>query len=165
MVGASARLRRVEWPQFAPRECATQLLREARQGAVALVFGRESSGLSNAEMDRCQYLVHIPANENYSSLNLSMAVQVLVYELHMTSLEDSLTLADKPDRVIATADEMEGFIRHLQQTMRDIHFSDPRQSTKLLRRLRRLFNRAAPDNDELNILRGILSAAQGVKSK
>ncbi len=160
VVGASARLRRVEWPQFAPRECATQLLSEAQQGAVALVFGRESSGLSNAEMDRCQYLVNIPANEEYSSLNLSMAVQVLAYELRMTSLEGT-SLKAKSDRMVATADEMEGFIRHLEQTMRDIQFSDPRQSTKLLRRLRRLFNRAQPDSDELNILRGILSAAQG----
>jgi len=164
VVGASARLRRVEWPQFAPRECAAQLLSEAKQGPVALVFGRESSGLSNAEMDRCQYLVHIPANEEYSSLNLSMAVQVLAYELRMTMLEDVSTEV-KPDRIVATADEMEGFIQHLEQTMRDIQFSDPRQSTKLLRRLRRLFNRAQPDNDELNILRGILSAAQGCKSQ
>jgi len=164
VVGASARLRRVEWPQFAPRECAVQLLSEAKQGPVALVFGRESSGLSNAEMDRCQYLVHIPANEEYSSLNLSMAVQVLAYELRMTMLEDTSTEV-KPDRIVATADEMEGFIQHLEQTMRDIQFSDPRQSTKLLRRLRRLFNRAQPDNDELNILRGILSAAQGCKSQ
>ncbi len=165
VVGASARLRRVEWPQFAPRECAAQLLREAEQGPVALLFGRESSGLSNAEMDRCQYLVHIPANEEYSSLNLSMAVQVLAYELRMTALEGSSFPAVKRDRQVATADEMEGFIQHLQQTMRDIHFSDPRQSTKLLRRLRRLFNRAQPDSDELNILRGILSAAQGCKSQ
>ncbi len=165
VVGASARLRRVEWPQFAPRECAAQLLREAEQAPVALLFGRESSGLSNAEMDRCQYLVHIPANEEYSSLNLSMAVQVLAYELRMTALEGSPFPAVKHDRQVATADEMEGFIQHLQQTMRDIHFSDPRQSTKLLRRLRRLFNRAQPDSDELNILRGILSAAQGRKSQ
>jgi len=162
VVGASARLRRVEWPQFAPRECASQLLSEAREGAVALVFGRENSGLSNAEMDRCQYLVHIPANEEYSSLNLSMAVQVLAYELRMTSLE-RCSPELKPERQVATADEMEGFIQHLKQTMQDIHFSDPRQSTRLLRRLRRLFNRAQPDNDELNILRGILSAAQNCK--
>jgi len=160
VVGASARLRSVEWPQYDPRECAVELLSKAEQGEVALVFGRECSGLSNAEMDRCQHLVHIPANEEYSSLNLSMAVQVLAYELHMTSLK-GCTLKPQSDREIATADEMEGFIQHLEQTMRDIHFSDPRQSTKLLRRLRRLFNRAQPDNDELNILRGILSAAQG----
>jgi len=164
VVGASARLRRVEWPQFAPRECAAQLLNAAKQGCVALVFGRESSGLSNAEMDRCQYLVHIPANEEYSSLNLSMAVQVLAYELRMTSLE-GLSPEGKSERMVATADEMEGFIQHLEQTMRDIQFSDPRQSTKLLRRLRRLFNRAQPDNDELNILRGILSAAQNRSSQ
>ncbi|MFC1602749.1 tRNA (cytosine(32)/uridine(32)-2'-O)-methyltransferase TrmJ [Pseudomonadota bacterium] len=163
VVGASARLRRVEWPQYEPRECAVRLLSEAKQGAVALVFGRESSGLSNAEMDRCQYLVNIPSNEEFSSLNLSMAVQVLAYELRMTSLEN-VSLDAKSDRKVATADEMEGFIQHLEQTMRDIKFSDPRQSTKLLRRLRRLFNRAQPDNDELNILRGILSAAQDCKS-
>ncbi len=163
VVGASARLRRVKWPQFAPRECATELLSEAEQGPVALLFGCESSGLSNAEMDHCQYLVHIPANEAYSSLNLSMAVQVLAYELRMTALERKGEAVAKRSRKVATADEMEGFMQHLQQTLQDIHFSDPRQSTRLLRRLRRLFNRARPDRDELNILRGILSAAQACK--
>jgi len=164
VVGASARLRSVEWPQFAPRECADRLLTASGQGDVALVFGRESSGLSNSEMDRCQYLVHIPSNEEYSSLNLSMAVQVLAYELYVTAL-DRGPKKMPPERKVATADLMEGFIQHLEQTMEDIGFSDPRQSDKLLRRLRRLFNRARPDVDELNILRGIFSAVQGGKSQ
>lgn len=163
VVGASARLRTVEWPQLVPRESAQRLTAEAKQGPVALIFGRESSGLSNAELDRCHYLVHIPANPEYSSLNLSMAVQVLAYELHLAALEEEMVQSDL-EREVASADVMESFYRHLEQTMVDTGFSDPRQSNKLQRRLRRLFNRARPDSDELNILRGILSAAQGRKS-
>jgi tRNA (cytidine32/uridine32-2'-O)-methyltransferase len=163
VVGASARLRTVEWPQLAPRECAGRMIGEAGQGDVALIFGRESSGLSNAELDRCHYLVHIPANEAYSSLNLSMAVQVLAYELHMAALEGGQSREGEGWEA-ASVDVMEDFYRHLEQAMVDVGFSDPRQSNKLQRRLRRLFNRARPDGDELNILRGILSAAQGRKS-
>jgi tRNA (cytidine32/uridine32-2'-O)-methyltransferase len=163
VVGASARLRSVDWPQVDPKECAEKLWKESQQGEVAVIFGRESSGLSNAELDRCHLLAHIPANEEYSSLNLSQAVQVLTYELHMASLQQD---QEPPERLdVATADELEGLFRHLEQTMVDIGFSDPRQSDKLQRRLRRLFLRARPDRDEVNILRGILGAAQGGKSR
>ncbi len=162
VVGASARLRSVEWPQLEPRGCAGKLLAEAAEGEVALIFGRESSGLSNDELDRCNYLMHIPANEAYSSLNLSQAVQVIAYELYMTSLEGRAGEEERPD--LATAEMMEGLFQHLDRTMLDIGFSDPRQSDKLNRRLRRLFLRARPDRDELNILRGILSAAQACKA-
>ncbi len=162
VVGASARLRSVKWPQVAPKACAEQLLHEAEQGEVALIFGRESSGLSNAELDRCHLLVHIPANEEYSSLNLSQAVQVLAYELYVGSLDQAGIEPELAD--VATAEEMEGLFQHLEQAMGDVGFSDPRQSGKLQRRLRRLFLRARPDRDEINILRGILSAAQGRKS-
>jgi len=169
VVGASARLRSVEWPQLNPRDCAAKMVAECREGAeAALLFGRESSGLSNAELDRCHYLVHIPANPEYSSLNLSQAVQVLGYELHVTHLEATRlqreSLPAGTARELVSADVMEGFFAHLQQTMEDIGFSDPKQSEKLQRRLRRLFLRARPDSDEMNILRGILSAAQGRKS-
>ena len=163
VVGASARLRTVEWPQLLPRECAEQAWAEASQGEVAVLFGRESSGLRNSELDRCQYLVHIPANPEYSSLNIAQALQVIAYELHLQSLSevspDCNVQAD-----VATADAMEGFFQHLQQTMQDTGFSNPEQSKKLQRRLRRLFFRARPDLEEINILRGILSAAQGRKS-
>jgi tRNA (cytidine32/uridine32-2'-O)-methyltransferase len=162
VVGASARLRSVQWPQLVPRECAERLLEESTQGEVAILFGRESSGLSNEELDRCHYLVHIPANADYSSLNLSQAVQVLAYELHMESLAEKRQESEPAD--LATAEMMEGFFQHLEQTMEETGFSDPRQSDKLQRRLRRLFLRARPDVDELNILRGLLSAAQGRKS-
>ncbi len=163
VAGASARMRSVEWPQVDPKECAQRILSEAQHGDVALIFGRESSGLSNSELDRCHLLVHIPSNEEYSSLNLSQAVQVLVYELHMASLGREIAQPERQD--VANVEELEGLYRHLDQAMVDIGFSDPRQSDKLQRRLRRLFFRARPDRDEVNILRGILSAAQGVKSK
>ncbi len=162
VVGASARLRSVEWPQVEPRECAAQMMAEAAQGEVALIFGRESSGLSNEELDRCHLLVHIPANPEYSSLNLAQAVQLLSYEMHQAARVHRAV--DSGQRPVATAEEMEGFFGHLEQALAEIGFSDPRRSEKLHRMLRRLFLRARPDTDELNILRGILSAAQGRKS-
>lgn len=164
VVGASARLRSVEWPQLDPRAHAAKLLPEAAQGPVAVVFGRENSGLTNDELARCHYLVHIPANPDYSSLNLAMAVQVVAYELNMADLAQG---GDHRAEVLPEAappEVMEGFHKHLEQAMVDIGFSDPRRSDKLALRLRRLFARARPDRDELNILRGILSACQGRKS-
>jgi tRNA (cytidine32/uridine32-2'-O)-methyltransferase len=163
VVGASARLRSLEWSQLTPWECAGKLLGEASAGEVALVFGRESSGLSNAELDRCHHLVHIPSNPEYSSLNLSQAVQILSYELYQRCLDGQKKEA-LPEGELATAEMMEGFFLHLVQTMEETGFANPRQSTKLQRRLRRLFLRARPEVEELNILRGILSAAQGRKS-
>ncbi|WP_260294492.1 tRNA (cytosine(32)/uridine(32)-2'-O)-methyltransferase TrmJ [Sedimenticola hydrogenitrophicus] len=163
VVGASARLRTVEWPQLLPRACAEQVWAEATQGEVAILFGRESSGLRNSELDRCHYLVHIPANPEYSSLNIAQALQVIAYEIYL----QSLAAAEPRESELAAAapvEAMEGFFQHLQQALLDIGFSDPRQSAKLQRRLRRLFLRARPDPEELNILRGILSAAQGRKS-
>jgi tRNA (cytidine32/uridine32-2'-O)-methyltransferase len=162
VVGASARSRTVEWTGFEPRECASQLVREAAAGPVALVLGRESSGLTNEELDRCDRLVRIPANPEYSSLNVAMAVQVLAYEILVAARAGAAP--GEPDRVPATSAQMESFFRHLAQALGDIGFTEGRNSEKLLRRLRRLFLRVRPDVDELTILRGILSAAQGRKS-
>jgi len=166
VVGASARLRTVEWPLLGPRECADRLMGQAGQGGVALVFGRESSGLTNEELAVCHYLVRIPANPAFSSLNLAAAVQVLSYEIYLRVCRSPGEIsAEEPEpRDLATAEAMEGFYGHLAQALVDIGFSDPEQCGKLLRRLRRLFNRAQPDRVELNILRGILSAAQGGKT-
>lgn len=162
VLGTSARSRTVAWPRLTPRECAQRLVGDATRGEVALVFGRESSGLSNEEMDRCSHLVQIPTGPAYSSLNLAAAVQILSYEIHLAGLQQP-ELAG-PRRARARAEILEGFFQHLQQTLVDIGFSDPKQSSKLHRRLRRLFHRAEPDEEELHILRGILSAAQGRKS-
>lgn len=163
-IGASARLRTIEWPLLEPPDCARRLLEEAAVGEVALVFGRESSGLSNVELARCHALVHIPTDPDFSSLNLAAAVQVLAYEIRRAARAQGGERLVDPPRDLATADALEGFHAHLAETLLSIGFGDPEQSHKLMRRLRRLFNRAQPDRVELNILRGILSAAQGRKS-
>lgn len=162
VVGTSARDRHVDWLNCEPRECAALLVGAAAQGPVALVFGRESSGLTNDELDRCDRLVQIPSNPEYSSLNVAMAVQVLAYELLLASRGGPLLAA--AEHQPATAAQMESFFAHLAQALDDIGFTAGRHSEKLLRRLRRFFLRARPDADELTILRGILSAAQGRKS-
>lgn len=162
VIGTSARCRNVDWPVVSPREAAAKLVQEAKQGEVALVFGRERSGLTNSELDHCTFLVHIPTNEAYSSLNLGAAVQVLAYEIYMAHLGEN-RISEKP-RDLATADMLKGFHEHMAQALDDIGFTDSRQSEKLLRRLRSLFQRARPDKDEINIMRGIFSAMQGRKS-
>lgn len=165
VIGTSARQRTVNWPVLLPRQSAQQMLQSTGLPA-ALLLGRESSGLTNAELDVCQYLVHIPSNSEYNSLNVAMAAQVLAYEMLLAALpqaegeENRATQAGNPH---LRADEMQHFHNHLLQTLEDIRFIDPRQSEKLMLRLRRFFQRANPDREEMNILRGILSAAQGRK--
>ncbi|MCC5870146.1 MAG: tRNA (cytosine(32)/uridine(32)-2'-O)-methyltransferase TrmJ [Gammaproteobacteria bacterium] len=157
VMGASARLRSVAWPQLAPPQAAARLLADGAQGPVALLFGTEKSGLSNEELDRCQVLVNIPANAQYSSLNLSMAVQVLAYELRMAWLAGAHG-APAREVPLARAEDLARFYEHLQRVLTNAGFLDPAQPRQLMRRLRRLFARAEPDEQELNILRGMLSA-------
>lgn len=163
VLGTSARERSLDWSVLDPRACAARALPESRFGPVALVFGRESAGLSNAELGHCHALVHIPTNPDYSSLNLAMAVQLLLYELRMLAL-DAVEPAPLDDSGLADARAMTGLHEHLVQTLLDIGFSDPERSELLHLRLQRLFMRARPDSYEVNILRGILSACQGRKS-
>jgi tRNA (cytidine32/uridine32-2'-O)-methyltransferase len=164
VIGASARLRSVPWPVLTPREAGALAVASAEQAPVALVFGRESSGLSNEELDLCTHLVHIPTDPGFSSLNVAMAVQVICYELRLAALTGPAVTGLSTGGEVASNAEMEGLFAHLEQALDDIGFIDARRSEKLMRRLRRLFHRAAPDSDEVNILRGILSAAQGRKS-
>lgn len=156
--GASARLRSLPWPLVEPREMASQVVREASQSPVAIVFGREHSGLTNDELEACNALVHIPCNEAFSSLNIAAAVQVLCYEVNMAVGTPVLESDDDSD--IATSDELERFHEHLQQTLIDIDFLDPDTPRLLMRRLKRLYNRARLEQTEVNILRGILTATQ-----
>jgi len=160
--GASARLRTISWPQVDPRQCAGMAAAANGNTEVALVFGREHAGLTNVELEQCHYLVHIPANPAFSSLNLAAAVQILAYEMRLSLDTEAAppVKLDRPDTTLATADELAGLYRHLEQTMIDIGFLDPARPRQLMRRLRRLFNRAHLDRMELNILRGILKAAQ-----
>jgi len=162
VVGTSARSRSISWPVENPRQAAARVMQESRDGEVALVFGREHSGLTNEELEKCHYLVHIPTNPDYSSLNLAAAVQVLCYELMLFSPDENSHLEDEA-RDLASAAEMESFFGHLEQTLVELEFLDASHPRKLMRRLRRFFNRARPDKTEMNILRGVLSAAQGRK--
>lgn len=156
--GASARLRRLPWPLAEPREAARQIIGAYRQAPVAVVFGREHAGLTNDELLCCNALVHIPCNEDFSSLNVAAAVQVLSYEIHMAGREGVTEVeVDSPP---ATAGELERFFQHLEETLVELDFLDPAKPRKLMRRLRRLYIKARLEETEVNILRGILTAAQ-----
>lgn len=159
VVGASARTRSIPCPVISPDECARRVCVESRQGRVAVVFGCEQSGLSNAEIDHCQFLVRIPTNPDFASLNLASAVQIIAYEI-LVAHEDGQTAEPTPEHVPVSAGEMERFYIHLEQTLVELAFLDPANPRQLMRRLRRLYNRARPDENEVNILRGILAAAQ-----
>lgn len=165
VIGASARTRELNWEQADPRQAAGRVAAETVSGDVALIFGREDSGLRNRELSLCHMLVHIPANPEYSSLNIAAAVQVLAYECRMQLNTTDATTEPEPDARLADGREMDGFYQHLEQAMLDIGFFRSPGYQKLFGRLKILFNRARPDIRELNILRGILSAAQGRKRR
>ena len=156
VVGTSSRRRRLAWPELDPRECAAEVVAASRSKPAAIIFGAERAGLTNAEMDRCNALVYVPSNPEYSSLNLAMAVQIIAYELLWAQGIDSKP--QESDSVPASAGDVELFYEHLEQIMRDSGFLNPDQPRALMRRLRRLFNRARLDEKELNIMRGLFSA-------
>jgi len=158
VIGASARSRSIPVPLINPVECAQMLLTESETAEVALLFGCERSGLSNAEIDRCHFLVQIQSNPEYSSLNLAAAVQIICYEVFVAHESGSAT-DEPPQHMPVAADEMERFYTHLEETLVALDFLDRSNPRMLMRRLRRLYNRARPDTNEVNILRGILTAA------
>lgn len=165
VLGTSARLRSLPMPMYDARRAARQALGESQAHEVALLFGRERYGLTNEEMMRCQFLVNIPANPDYSSLNISQAVQILCYEMRMAALSEVDVSLPPPDWEPVDDHQMEMFFAHLEQTLLDIRFLNPKQPKKLMMRLRRLFNRARPDQNEINILRGVLKASQEASSE
>jgi len=170
VVGASARVRKLAVPEMDPRQCAQHVVHEASHRSVAIVFGREHSGLTNHELGQCHFQVEIPADADFSSLNLAAAAQVIAYEIMMVAragkeadqkqnaVENVVDGDGRQD--LATAEEMELYYQHLEQVMIEIDFLDPECPKRLMHRLRRLYNRARPDKNEINILRGILTAVQ-----
>ena len=130
---------------------------------MALVFGREHSGLTNEELGLCNYLLHIPTNTEFSSLNVASAIQVVSYELMMARSDEWQAPASNNEDEVAPAEEVEGLIDHLEKTMVDVGFLDPKNPRQLMRRMRRLFNRARVEKTEVNILRGVLSAVEKLK--
>ena len=165
VVGTSARSRHIPWPLMNPRQCAAKVAEVIPVGnEVALVFGRESSGLTNEELHLCHAHVHIPTNPDYSSLNVAQAIQVLSYEMRMALVEQDVSEQGvwgvTWDYPLATHGELDGFFNHLESTLTDVGFLNPNEPKQLMSRLRRLFQRAAPDKTEVSILRGILATVQ-----
>ncbi len=161
VVGTSARSRTIPWPMLTPREFAAKAVVEAAHTKVAIMFGREQSGLTNEELHRCHFHIQIPSHAEYSSLNLAAAVQVIAYELWVASLTDAVP--EQWDYQYATAKDMEGFYQHLESVLIKTAFLNPKVPRQLMTRLRRLFSRARPDVMEVNILRGILGAVEKLK--
>lgn len=159
VVGTSARSRTLSWPMLEPRECGEKLVSEVPKYPVALVFGRENNGLSNEELQQCHFHVCIPANPEYSSLNLAAAVQTLCYEIRMAHLSETRHETTAQEEY-PLADDLEGFYSHLEQTLHKTNFIIPQHPGMVMTKLRRLFNRARPETQELNILRGILASIE-----
>ena len=161
VIGASARIRTISWPEMTPRECAEKVVIREPHNKVAILFGRENSGLKNHELDLCHFLLRIPCNSEYSSLNIAAAVQVVCYELFVaTGIKQESLVGDKGEEPLATIAQMESFYEHLQQALIDIGFMHPDKSKSIMRRLRRVYNRTLLDTKELDILRGILRMSQ-----
>ena len=162
-LGVSARRRDITSEILTPPEAASRLLSEAQIAPVALVFGNETSGLSNDELGLCQGLVTIAANPDYSSLNLAAAVQVLCYEVRQSWLNHPAW--PQPEIDAATTEEIERFYVHLETTLAELAFLNPGSPGKLMLKLRRLFSRTRLAKEEVNILRGILTAASEAAHK
>jgi tRNA (cytidine32/uridine32-2'-O)-methyltransferase len=146
---------------LSPQQCAEKVLAEKATDKIALVFGREDSGLNNEELQQCHFHVQIPTHKAYSSLNLAAAVLVICYELHKAASESENTAGfaadDLWDQEKATGEQVEHFYEHLEQVLIAIDFHDPENPRQLMQRMRRLFSRVRIDVMEMNILRGILS--------
>ena len=152
----TARQRNLSLDVFDPRQGAQKILSQADKSPVALVFGTETSGLTSEEISKCQFMVHIPANPEYSSLNLASAVQVMTYELRM-----ALPNIEEPPSILgelASHDEIELFYGHFENTMINSGFLDPKNPKHLMKRIRRLYSRTNLEKKEIKILRGILTS-------
>ena len=167
VVGTTARMRSVQWPQIDSRECGELLVTEGQDKEVALVFGRERTGLHNDELELCQYLVNIPTGEEYTSLNVAQAVQVLCYDILMASRsgqEKAVAGNKDPKDREATSDQLEGMYDHMFDTMQSLDFFGERNPEHVMRRMRCMFGRARPTVREVQIMRGLFSSVLGNRS-
>jgi TrmH family RNA methyltransferase len=157
IAGTTSRPRSYYWEFTTPREVGSRIAALGAQNRAALLFGSERYGLGTEDLNHCNVLVRIPANPAYCSLNLAMSVQLLAYELFMAREQPQPHV--QLEQPLAPAGDVEHFYAHLHQVLNEIDFED--RTGHLMERLRRLFNRAQLDRNELNIMRGILSAVQG----
>lgn len=168
VVATSARPRHLGDEPLTPWAFAGQAINRAREAPVAVVFGPERTGLSNADLDRCQSIIMVPTNPEYPSLNLGQAVQLLTWELRKAGLTEVPRVAAKKDIPIyaaPSAEEMEHYFAHLERVLLKTGFLDPENPRLLMRRLRNFYHRAQPDRNELNILRGILTTTETPKRR
>ena len=162
VLGTSGKDWSLPQPAVSPRAAAEQAVAEAQQHEVALVFGREKTGLHVDEIKHCHALVSIPTSETYGSLNLAQAVQILAYEMHLAMIGGSPVEAPPSDWNPVEPERLEFFFGRLEESLLAIRFLNPRQPKRLMQRLRRLYLRARPDENELNILNGIVSHTLGI---
>ena len=158
IIGTTARERSIPWPTMTPRDCVNHVANENFR-SIAILFGRESSGLSNEEIEHCNTVIKIPANAEYSSLNLAAAVQIICYEFLLLNYDNKKDQKEEIESRI-TSKKMEQFYEHLQQCMSDVGYYDEDNPRKLMYRVRRIFNRINLDESEYNIMRGFLSKIQ-----
>ena len=159
VIGTSARIRGIPWPMLVPRECATKIV-NGNYSSVAIVFGRESSGLSNEELQLCNIVLKIPTNPEYKSLNLASAVQIVCYEIYMLISSIDNRESKKGDLPYINQEKMEQFYTHLEECLIQIGFYDTNNPGKLMHRFRRLFNRTQLYESEWKILRGFITKIQ-----
>ncbi len=158
VITTSARTRSIPWPMVSPRECAAKTA-ESNGGNVAIVFGRENSGLSNEEMELGNLVLQIPTNTDYSSLNLASAVQIICYELFLKrNVDEGIAKEEKVPFV--SQEKIEMFFEHLEKCMIEVGYHDVNYPRRLMHRMRRLYNRAQLDESEWKILRGFLAKIQ-----
>ncbi|MDD1784195.1 tRNA (cytosine(32)/uridine(32)-2'-O)-methyltransferase TrmJ [Enterovibrio sp. ZSDZ35] len=165
VIGTSARNRTLEWPMLDSREAGIKAVEEAASHPVAFVFGRERTGLTNEELQTCHFHVAIPANPEYSSLNLAMAVQTLCYESRMAWLDSQAYKGEVKEQPYPLAEDLERFYTHLEDVLNETGFINKAHPGMVMTKLRRLFNRARPESQELNILRGVLSSVEKLRKE
>lgn len=165
IVALSARQRSLAWPLVSPRIGIekVQSILERTEGDIGILFGTESTGLTNEELNVAHLHMNIPSNPEYSSLNLAQAVQLVAYELRLMILELEGHLdcrQDKREAPLASREKLQGFYSHLEKFLQDIQFLNPNQPRRLMARLKRLYARAEPDEQDINILRGMLTTIE-----
>ncbi|WP_108946141.1 tRNA (cytosine(32)/uridine(32)-2'-O)-methyltransferase TrmJ [Shewanella halifaxensis] len=171
VIATSARSRTLDWPMLEPREAGEKLVASALNGPVAIVFGRENNGLTNEELQRCDYHVAIPANPEYTSLNLAQAVQIICYEArvaHLAQEANTTSAAEQSEdneQDFSSSKERENFFEHLETTLSSTNFIIKNHPGQVMTKLRRLFSRTRIERQEMNILRGILTSIDRVVAK
>ncbi|MCP4077572.1 MAG: RNA methyltransferase [Gammaproteobacteria bacterium] len=163
VVGTSARLRSLAWPELTPETLAQKVSGLSDDEKVAIVFGREHAGLTNEELKHCNYTVTIPTNPKFSSLNVASAIQVVSYEIYKNMLEVDDSESMNISEPVADSAQLEGYFSHLEQVLISTDFLNKDNPRQMMKRLRRLYQRAEPSKNEVNILRGILSSVEKYK--